>query len=82
MRVVQVTRFGGPEVLVTSQAPDPVANENDEGEIDHVSTRPWAPRFLRIYGTAEVVERDGYVGQGTYAKGVPADEALDPGHPR
>jgi NADPH2:quinone reductase len=25
MRVVQVTRFGGPEVLVTSEEPDPVA---------------------------------------------------------
>jgi pyridoxamine 5'-phosphate oxidase family protein len=103
---------------------------------DLVSTRPWAPRFLRIYGTADVVERDGYVGQGAYlritptiswswnfagrpltgeaggdelaprrtvhpppsrdretgqqdaalmasaAKGVPADEALNPGHPR
>jgi pyridoxamine 5'-phosphate oxidase family protein len=36
-----------------------------------VSTRPWAPRFLRIYGTAEVVERDGYVGQGTYLRIAP-----------
>jgi pyridoxamine 5'-phosphate oxidase family protein len=38
---------------------------------DLASTRPWAPRFLRIYGTAEVVERDGYVGRGTYLRITP-----------
>ena len=29
MQVVQVTRFGGPEVLVTSEAPDPVAGPGE-----------------------------------------------------
>ncbi len=38
---------------------------------DLVSTRPWTPRFLRIYGTAEVVERDGYVGPRTYLRITP-----------
>ena len=38
---------------------------------DLASTRPWAPRFLRLYGTAEVVERDGYVGPGTYLRITP-----------
>jgi len=38
---------------------------------DLASTRPWAPRFLRIYGTADIVERDGYIGQGTYLRITP-----------
>ena len=38
---------------------------------DLASIRPWAPRFLRIYGTADIVERDGYVGQGTYLRIAP-----------
>lgn len=38
---------------------------------DLVSTSPWTPRFLRIYGTADVVERDGYVGRGTYLRIMP-----------
>jgi len=27
-----------------------------------VSTQPWTPRYLRIYGTAELVERQGQFG--------------------
>jgi pyridoxamine 5'-phosphate oxidase family protein len=38
---------------------------------DLASTRPWAPRFLRVYGTADVVERDGYVGRGSYLRITP-----------
>jgi pyridoxamine 5'-phosphate oxidase family protein len=38
---------------------------------DLVATDPWTPRFLRIYGTADVVERDGYVGPGTYFRITP-----------
>lgn len=38
---------------------------------DLVSTSPWTPRFLRIYGTADVVERDGYVGPGPYLRITP-----------
>jgi pyridoxamine 5'-phosphate oxidase family protein len=29
---------------------------------DLVSTDPWVPRFLRVYGTAELVEREGQFG--------------------
>lgn len=38
---------------------------------DLASISPYAPRFLRIYGTAEVVERDGGFGQGTYLRITP-----------
>jgi pyridoxamine 5'-phosphate oxidase family protein len=35
---------------------------------DLVTTNPWSPRFLRVYGTAEVVERDGQFGGGVYLR--------------
>ncbi len=47
---------------------------------DLVSTNPWTPRFLRVYGTAEPVERAGRL------RCVPADHPgdlveLEPGGP-
>ncbi len=49
---------------------------------DLVSTDPWTPRFLRVYGTAELTERPGQFG----ARPVPADHPgdlveLEPGRP-
>ena len=38
---------------------------------DLVSTSPWTPGFLRLYGTADLVERDGYVGRGPYLRITP-----------
>lgn len=38
---------------------------------DLVSTNPWAPRSIRIYGTAEMVERDGQFGPGIYMRITP-----------
>jgi pyridoxamine 5'-phosphate oxidase family protein len=38
---------------------------------DLVSTSPWTPRYLRVYGTAELVERSGQSGSGTYLKITP-----------
>ena len=38
---------------------------------DLVSTDPWTPRFLRIYGTAEVVTREGRFGPNTYLRITP-----------
>jgi pyridoxamine 5'-phosphate oxidase family protein len=38
---------------------------------DLVSTDPWTPRFMRIYGTAEFVERHGIAGSGEYMKITP-----------
>jgi pyridoxamine 5'-phosphate oxidase family protein len=38
---------------------------------DVVSTRPWTPRFLRIYGTADVVERQGRFPSTSYLRITP-----------
>jgi len=38
---------------------------------DLVSTNPWSPRYLRIYGTAELVERQGQLGPGPYMQITP-----------
>jgi len=38
---------------------------------DLVSVDPWDPRGLRIYGTAEIVERTGRFGPGVYFRIVP-----------
>jgi pyridoxamine 5'-phosphate oxidase family protein len=38
---------------------------------DLVSTQPWAPRFVRIYGTADIVERDGELGKQPYLRILP-----------
>jgi pyridoxamine 5'-phosphate oxidase family protein len=38
---------------------------------DLASVRPWSPRYLRIYGTAELVERRGQFGLGPYMRITP-----------
>jgi hypothetical protein len=38
---------------------------------DLVSTDPWTPRFLRVYGTAELIERPGRFGPGAYLRITP-----------
>lgn len=38
---------------------------------DLVSVSPWTPRYLRIYGTAELVEYDGRFGPGQYMRITP-----------
>src|SRR6266498_3689890 len=38
---------------------------------DLVSTDPWTPRFMRIYGTAELIERHGQFGSGPYMRITP-----------
>ncbi|MGW7685164.1 PPOX class F420-dependent oxidoreductase [Kribbella sp. NPDC054772] len=38
---------------------------------DLPSTDPWVPRYLRIYGTAELVERTGRFGAGSYLRITP-----------
>jgi pyridoxamine 5'-phosphate oxidase family protein len=39
---------------------------------DLVSADPWTPRYLRIYGTAEFVERSGQFGPAAYMRITPA----------
>jgi pyridoxamine 5'-phosphate oxidase family protein len=38
---------------------------------DLVSTDPWTPRFMRVYGTAELIERPGQFGPGSYLRITP-----------
>jgi len=38
---------------------------------DLPSTRPWTPRSMRVYGTAEIVEREGQFGTGPYLRIIP-----------
>ncbi|MFJ8025747.1 PPOX class F420-dependent oxidoreductase [Streptomyces sp. NPDC096311] len=38
---------------------------------DVVSTDPWTPRYLRVYGTAELVERKGRFGTAPYMRITP-----------
>lgn len=38
---------------------------------DLVTTSPWTPRFLRVYGRGELVQHKGMFGQGTYLRVTP-----------
>ena len=38
---------------------------------DLKSVDPWRPRFVRVYGTAELVERSGQFGEGAYLRITP-----------
>jgi pyridoxamine 5'-phosphate oxidase family protein len=38
---------------------------------DLVSANPWTPRYLRIYGTAELVEHEGQFGSAPYMRITP-----------
>jgi pyridoxamine 5'-phosphate oxidase family protein len=38
---------------------------------DLVSTDPWTPRFMRIYGVAELIERQGQFGTAPYMRITP-----------
>ena len=38
---------------------------------DLVSADPWTPRFMRVYGRAELVEREGMFGPGHYMRITP-----------
>lgn len=38
---------------------------------DLVTTDPWTPRFLRVYGTGELVEHTGMFGPGRYLRITP-----------
>lgn len=38
---------------------------------DLASVNPWSPRGIRVYGTAEVVDHEGYAGPGKYLRITP-----------
>jgi len=35
---------------------------------DLKSVEPWNPRFVKIFGTADLVKRKGYLGEATYIR--------------
>lgn len=39
---------------------------------DLASVNPWRPRGIRVYGSAELVEHDGYAGKGSYIRITPS----------
>jgi pyridoxamine 5'-phosphate oxidase family protein len=39
---------------------------------DLASVQPWVPRYLRVYGDAELVEREGMFGPNAYLRITPA----------
>ena len=39
---------------------------------DLLTVNPWHPRFVRVYGTAEVVDHDGIFGPGKYLRITPS----------
>jgi pyridoxamine 5'-phosphate oxidase family protein len=38
---------------------------------DHADVEPWTPSWLRVYGTADIVEREGSFGPGSYIRITP-----------
>src|SRR5713101_365512 len=66
-RIATVGPDGQPDVA-------PVGFEFDGTYLDVgdlVSTDPWTPRGLRVYGTAELIERPGRFGPGAYLRITP-----------
>jgi pyridoxamine 5'-phosphate oxidase family protein len=64
--------FDGTYLWVGGRAPERTRKFLNVQVIDDlVSTRPWTPRFLRVYGTAELVERPGQFGPGWYLRITP-----------
>lgn len=81
MRVVQVTRFGGPEVLVTSEAPDPVAGPGQV--VVDVSVAPVLfveTQIRRGWGREYFAVKPPYVpGVGMAGQVISVGEGVDPG---
>lgn len=81
MRVVQATRFGGPEVLVTSEVPDPVAGPGQV--VVGVSVAPvlfLETQLRRGWGGEHFTVRPPYVpGVGVAGEVISIGEGVDPG---
>lgn len=60
--------IGGYQLEITRKYKNIVAGKRKVSLIiDDLKTRePWAPRAIKIHGTAEVVERQGRMGPGSY----------------
>lgn len=63
---------GGMHLTATHKYKNAVKNPQVSLVIDDLkSIDPWQPRFVKIFGTAELVTRNGYVGQATYIRIIP-----------
>jgi len=60
---------GGLHLTRTHKYKNVVQNPQVSLVIDDLkSIEPWQPRFVKIYGTADLVTRNGYVGQAEYIR--------------
>jgi len=63
---------GGRNITVTHKYKNVVKNPRVSLVIDDLkTTQPWQPRFVKIFGTADLVKRNGYAGEDTYIRITP-----------
>jgi len=63
---------GGRNITVTNKYKNTQKNPQVSLVIDDLkTTQPWQPRFIKIFGKADLVERSGYAGQSTYIRITP-----------
>ena len=63
---------GGMHLTKTYKYKNVIKNPQVSLVIDDLkSVEPWQPRFVKIFGTADLVTRNGYVGQATYIRITP-----------
>ncbi|HLH99536.1 MAG TPA: hypothetical protein VKV06_02040, partial [Acidimicrobiales bacterium] len=81
MRVVSVERFGGPEVLVVRDRPDPVAGPGEVVVSVTASDVLWVDTMVRAGRAADVFPvRPPYVpGNGVAGRVISVGEGVDPG---
>jgi len=63
---------GGRNITVTHKFKNVTKNPLVSLVVDDLkSVQPWQPRFIKIFGTGDIVTRDGYVGKSTYIRITP-----------
>jgi pyridoxamine 5'-phosphate oxidase family protein len=63
---------GGIHLTKTHKYKNVVKNPQVSLVIDDLkSIEPWHPRFIKIFGTGDLVTRNGYAGQATYIRITP-----------
>jgi pyridoxamine 5'-phosphate oxidase family protein len=63
---------GGMQLIKTKKYKNVLDNPKVSLVIDDLkSIKPWQPRMVKISGTADIVTRNGYVGQGPYIRITP-----------
>ena len=63
---------GGMHLTKTHKYKNVLQNAQVSLVIDDLkSIEPWHPRFVKIFGTADLVTRDGYLGQAQYIRITP-----------